>query len=123
MSTGAWIAACLMAAGGASPGVPEGLDVLKDTHFDIPIKIVPERKGDIRALELYVSTDKEHKWDQIRSAGPDQRSFAFTAPGDGLYWFNVVVIDRNNRREPPNLRDAPVGLKVLVDTLKPDVRL
>lgn len=123
MTTGAWIAACLLATPPTAPGVPEGFDVLNSTHFDIPIKIVQERKADIRALELYVSTDQGKKWDQIRSATPEQASFKYDAPGDGLYWFNVVVIDRDNRREPPNLRDAPAGLKVLVDTLKPDVRL
>src|SRR5262249_31340120 len=74
-------------------------------------------------LELYVSTDQGKTWSLVAKATPDKDRFPFFAPSDGQYWFSVVIIDQQGRSEPKNLISAPVGQKILVDTLKPDVRL
>ena len=118
MSTGAWAPACLLltALAGASPGaIPDDVYPMKDTRFEIPIKVEPARRGDIARIELYISTDQGRTWQQRGSVAPDTPSFPFLAKADGTYWFSIVVIDKNNNREPRDIYTAPVGMKVLID--------
>src|SRR5262249_43604629 len=54
---------------------------------------------------------------------PDTPAFSFYAQADGEYWFTVCVVDRQGRQELEDVKAAPVSLKTLVDTLKPEVRI
>src|SRR5207248_2480722 len=54
---------------------------------------------------------------------PDKQAFDFNADADGVYWFSVSVVYKNGMKEPEDVARAPVGRKVLIDTLKPDVRI
>src|SRR5207244_1692972 len=59
------------------------------------------------------------------SFGGSRMNFAVTAlvaKDDGLYWFQIVTIDRQGRKDPANVTAEPPALKVLVDTVKPVVR-
>lgn len=126
MNTGAWVPACLLltAVAGASAGtIPADVYPMKGDRFEIPIKVDPARRGDILTIELYISNDQGKTWSQRGSVPPDTPAFPFIAQADGNYWFSIVVVDKNNRKEPPDIYTAPVGMKILIDTRKPDVRL
>jgi hypothetical protein len=92
-------------------------------RFEIPIKVVEERRAEIKALELYCSTNLGKTWELVKTARPDDPSFPFTAPADGTYWFVVIVRDLQGRPEPASPYEAPVGQKILVKTQKPDIQL
>src|SRR5262249_49403708 len=118
MLSGMLSVACLLAVAGAPDVV-----ALNQNKFEIPIRILPERRSEIRELELYVSTNQGKNWNLVAKATPDKDRFGYFAQGDGQYWFSVVIIDQQGRSEPRDLMAAPVGQKILVDTLKPEVRL
>jgi hypothetical protein len=56
-------------------------------------------------------------------AAPDQEAFQFSAPRDGVYWFTVCAIDQQNNPEPADIYRVPPSQKILVDTIKPAVRI
>jgi hypothetical protein len=86
----------------------------------IPIDYHPGKKAEIRELLLYVSADLGQTWQQHAVGVPDRDThFSFTAPADGVYWFNMVVVDKSGRREPADVFKAAPALKVLFDTKKP----
>src|SRR5579859_4094192 len=59
MSMGLYGWACLLLTAGAAPPEP---CYLNQRSFQIPIRVQPERKDDIKGLELYVSTDNGQSW-------------------------------------------------------------
>ena len=77
----------------------------------IPIDYNPARRREIKELLLYVSPDQGQTWQQHAVAMPDRDAFfTFNAPADGIYWFNMVVVDKSGRREPADvLRNARVA--------------
>jgi hypothetical protein len=111
--------ACLLLAAGA--GAPEPWHV-NTTRFQIPIKILPERRAEIRELVLYVSTNQGQSWEMAARATPDKEAFPFIAPGDGTYWFSVAIIDHKGQQEPRDPMQAAVGQRIVIDTVKPEVR-
>src|SRR5262245_47971566 len=115
MISGTWSVACLLLALGTAPGVPADVVPLSHLKFEIPIRIDPARKGEIRSLELFYSTNQGRTWEQAGVATPEQSAFSFTAPTDGVYWFSVVVVDQRGNKEPPDPSKAPVGQKILID--------
>ena len=121
MAPGSLTLACLLLAVDATG--PDGTEYLNSPKFDIPITVAPEHRGAISALELYMSRDRGQSWDLYGRVAPDRSNFPVTTPGDGAFWFSVVVVYSAGRREPSNLRAAPVGQRVVVDTTRPDVRL
>ena len=68
-------------------------------------------------------TDQGKNWNDAGTATPDQSVFAYNAPGDGLYYFNLVIVDRQNHRDPPDVRTIPPAMRVLIDTSKPIIRI
>jgi hypothetical protein len=121
MATGSLTLALLLLAPGA-----DATDVvpMKSRHFEFPIQPIPEdQRAKIKELILYSSVDQGVTWNEAAVVSPDKHSFVFYAPADGLYWFNICVVDTNGVREPADIyKTAPRG-KVLVDTLKPNVRV
>lgn len=99
---------------------PADLVVRNYSKLDIPIKYDPAKKGDIRDLILYVSRNKNESWEQYAVANPDKDTFfGFTAPADGEYWFQMMIVDKQGRRDPADLRRVAPALKVLIDTKSP----
>ena len=125
MRTGAWTVTCLLLAALAktAPALPADVFPISDRRLEFPIKVDPSRKDLISRLELYMSADQGRTWEQVGSALPDQTAFTYPIKADGEFWFTIIVVDRQNRREPPAPSMAPVDQKILVDTLKPDVKL
>ena len=91
----------------------------------IPIDYNPAKRGEIKELLLYVSPDQGQTWQhagrrRTRTGTPSSRS---TPRPTGVYWFNMVVVDKNGRREPADVFKAAPALKVLFDTKKPVVNI
>jgi hypothetical protein len=98
-----------------------GVTYLNLSKMDIPIKF--ENKKLIREMLLKVSRNQGKTWEQYATARPDtDSSFTFTPPEDGLYWFQMVIVDNMGRQDPAevNERTAP-ALKLFIDTKKPDI--
>jgi hypothetical protein len=113
--------ACLVLSAGAVPPDPF---YLNQRAFQIPIRVQAERKDDVKGLELYVSTDNGQSWQLSAKAAPDQAAFSYAATRDGHYLFTVVVLDKKTGQpEPSNVMTAPVGQHIVVDTIRPDVRI
>lgn len=81
------------------------------------------RKAEIRELLLYASQDQGETWGQVSKIIPDQRSFEFSVPVDGTYWLRVASINRAGEQEPKNLYKVQPNWKLVIDTLKPSVRI
>lgn len=120
MGTGTLTLVCLLLATSTSP---QDVWPMNQRDFDIPIRTDPSRKAEIREMVLYVSTDQGKTWNKAAVTSPDQPAFQYNAPTDGLYYFSICVVDQQNRQDPADPYQAPVGQKILVDTLRPDVRL
>jgi hypothetical protein len=118
-ATLALVLSCLI-LGSASAGeiVP-----MNSRSFQIPITIKGDQKAKIKELLLFVSKDQGQTWSQVAAAKPDKTSFEFFAPADGLYWFSICVVNSSGNREPKDIYKVPPGQKVLVDTMKPSVRI
>jgi hypothetical protein len=89
----------------------------------IPIRVDPARRHEIKELILFSSSDQGKTWQQVAVAPPEQDGFPFYAPTDGIYWFSVCVVDQKGNREPPDIYKVPPSQKILVDTLKPLLRI
>lgn len=112
--------ACLLVNAQAGP-----VDIwhMNQPRFSIPIRIDPARRAEIKELWLYVSRDQGVTWDNVARSTPDKESFPFQAQGDGSYWFSVAIIDSQGQQEPRDIRTAPVGQKLIIDTRKPVARI
>jgi hypothetical protein len=107
----------------AATPLPADIAPVNSRSFGIPIRIDPGRQSEIRELILFVSPDQGKSWQQHAVAGPEQSQFNFTAPADGMYWFTIAVVDQKGVRAPNDPTSVKPGLKILVDTVKPEIRL
>ena len=108
-----------------SPGqAPADVTPWNSPSMKIPIDYNRDKKNEIKELLLYVSPDQGQTWQHHAVGYPDKDTFfSFNAPADGVYWFNMQVVDKSGRREPPDLYKAAPALKVLFDTKKPAVQI
>jgi hypothetical protein len=120
MTLGAMTWTCLLlAAGAAQPDVWN----MNQRAFQIPIRFDAQRRAEIRELDLYVSHDQGQTWNMEGKATPEKEFFPYTAKEDGPYWFTVAIIDQKGKQEPANILTAPVGQRIMVDTVKPEIEL
>jgi hypothetical protein len=122
MTVGAMTLTCLLLAAGQ---VPSDLVALNQTKVRFPLNINLARRQEISQIKLYVSSDRGLSWQQEAVVAPDQDAVYFYAPRDGEYWLQVATVSRNGKQEPDNIYRVPPGriAKVLIDTLKPLVRI
>jgi hypothetical protein len=111
--------ALLVMAAGPSPDVWP----INQANFKIPVHVDAARRAAIKELRLFVSNDEGRTWKQTGTAAPDQEAFEFHAPTDGIYWFTVCAIDQQNNQDPSDIYRVPPSQKILVDTIKPAVRI
>src|SRR5438094_6386654 len=119
MGTGTLTLAYLLLAAGATPDVWPS----DQSNIRIPIHVDPVRRPLIKQLVLYASSDEGRTWKQVAVASPDQEAFAFSAPTDGVYWITVTVVDPQGNSEPKDIYKVPPSQKILIDTLKPQVKI
>ena len=119
MTLGAMTWTCLFLTAAAPPDAWP----LNQKAFQIPIRLDPQHRAEVRELDLYVSHDQGQSWNLEGRATPDKEYFPYTAREDGPYWFTVVSIDQKGQQTPQDVHAAPVGQRVVVDTVRPDVQL
>jgi hypothetical protein len=90
-------------------------------NIKFPIQFAPDKVKSIRKVELHVSNDGGQVWQLAAVAPPTQDTFAYTAPADGRYWFQIVTEDLKGTRDPANLTTEAPAMKVLFDTKPPIV--
>jgi len=120
MGTG-WITwACLLLATGA-PEPPTYY--MNSRGFQIPLTVDASVKNNLREFIIYRSNDLGRTWQTYARIAPDKAGFDFLATEDGVFCFSIAVVDRRGVQEPPDVYKAPIGMKVVVDTTKPIVRM
>jgi hypothetical protein len=120
MSAGSLTLTCLLLLG----QVPSDVHVTNQRNNRIPFDpVAPEHRQEIREVLLFASRDQGKMWQQVAVAKPDQDGFAFYAPEDGLYWFRAAIINRQGKQEPENIYEGPPNQKMLIDSVKPIVRI
>lgn len=94
------------------------------TRFRIPFRYdaVEMRQLGATEIRLYRSADRGNSWEHVQTVAPDAAKFQFEAPTDGEYWFIVRTLDSKNRLHPDPSVVEP-GLKVIVDTARPELNL
>lgn len=120
MVTGTFTVACLLLAVGGGP--PEVVH-LNQKSFQIPIKIDPERRPLIAQVLLFEASKDGHEWRQVGAVPPDRDAFTYFAREDGPYMFKVAVEGKDRRRDPPDIYQAPLGLRVVIDTARPQLKI
>jgi hypothetical protein len=85
--------------------------------FRVPVKI-ESRSSEIERILLFVSADQGKTWQEAGTIGPEEESFRYLAPGDGVYWFAVQIALKNKSKEPPDVLLLEPALKVTVQTPK-----
>jgi beta-lactamase regulating signal transducer with metallopeptidase domain len=100
--------------------LPPDVMPVRQRSFVIPVRTDPAVRAKLKELILYVSTDQGLTWQESARISPDKDkdSFTFQAPADGLYWFNVSVVDGDGRHQPLDASKAPPAIKVWVRTGK-----
>lgn len=97
------------------PADPEAAtSYLPSAQFKIPFNIELLR-GDLREVQLWVSTDEGESWQMHGVAHPGDRWFDFRAAAEGLYFFSVQTIDAEGNAFP----SPSPPLRVTIDTSKP----
>ena len=120
MAAHSWALACVWLMLGQAPGEPL---VTNQRSLRVPVDIQEARRAELREIVLYASNDRGGTWQQVASMLPTQSAFTFNAPIDGTYWLRVAVINRAGKQEPENLYQGPPDQKVVIDTMKPFLRL
>ena len=92
----------------------------KTRTIEIPVAFKKDSK--IRQALLFVARNGENTWYQESEVTPDKSSFIYTAKDDGIYWFKVVTVDMQGKKDPPDVTKDIPDLKVLIDTIPPMVR-
>ncbi len=89
----------------------------------IPVDIDSARQREVRELVLYASPDEGKTWERYAKIAPDKDSFNYYARGDGTYWFRVAAVNLQGKQDPENLHKGPPDLKVIIDSVKPQMRI
>src|SRR3954451_24807820 len=103
---------------------------VNDVHYtnqrnhEIPVNVQESVRADMREYLLYRSDDLGRSWQQTAAIPASKTGFAFYAPGDGVYWFQVAFVNKTGVQDPDDktIMRNPPHLKMVIDTLKPIVR-
>jgi hypothetical protein len=108
---------------GQSPTPPAEsvVPVTNKKTFPIPVEVKPNRRAEIRWLELWASRDGGQLWEIFDQQKNDQETLTFKDKGDGLYWVNMVIKYNDGRLEPPDVSRVVPAMKVVIDTVPPVV--
>lgn len=120
MAANSWALACAILSLGQ---VPSDVLITNQRALSIPVNIQESRRAELRELVLYASNDQGRTWSQVAAMLPTQTAFTFNAPIDGTYWLRVAVVNHQGKQEPENLYQGPPNQKVVIDTMKPLLRL
>ncbi len=74
-------------------------------------------------MRLFVSTDDGKNWQPSAVAAPKKKSFLCVCNKDGLHCFAVQTKDVKGNLFPERVEDLKPNMRVMIDTLRPDVQL
>jgi len=103
--------------------VPSDVACFNHRNLRVPIGIHPSKRAQISQLVLYVSSDQGKSWHQEAVVPPENDEFLFYAPFDGMYWLRVATVNKQGKQEPEDVTKGAPDQKVLIDTLKPMIRI
>ncbi|MBX7105135.1 MAG: hypothetical protein K1X57_13725 [Gemmataceae bacterium] len=95
---------------------------MADRSIAIPYSLAVN-PAEVSEIVLYVSIDQGRAWSRAAVIKPTDRHFAYEAPSDGMYWFTVAVVYKTGTQVPADVRELPPQKKLLIDTVKPVVRM
>ena len=95
----------------------------RERAFRIPLEMTEAERKAAAWIRLMVSTDSGKTWSRVREESPKRSTVTFRAPGDGCYWLALAVVGHDEKMRPANPADLKAGLKVVIDTAKPEVAL
>jgi hypothetical protein len=109
---------------GMTLGQPLGPDYypMNSRTIKLPIEYKKDRKS-IRQVLLYVARNGENTWYQEGFVTPDKDAFVYVAKDDGVYWFKMVIEDLKGNKDPADLTRDPPDLKMVIDTVAPQIRV
>jgi hypothetical protein len=110
----------LLVAGDPEPGK---VVAFHDRVLQIPVKFDPARRAQISQVILFQSTNQGRTWEQKAAIPATQEYINVSFDTDGSYWFTLCIVGQDGKREPSDPSRAPVGLKLLVDTKRPEIHL
>jgi hypothetical protein len=92
---------------------------INERYFLLPIRVRADRKDEVSKIIINVSTDEGNRWRVAGTVQPDEEGLRFRAEADGVYWFTVQVVGKDNVKEPAEVgKEGAQILKILVDTRK-----
>lgn len=119
---GFWNVACTCM--GLALGQAAGEPVLTNQRsLQIPVNFHDVQRAELRNIVLYSSSDQGRTWQQAAVIAPTKNFFTFDAQADGTYWLQVAAIDKQGRQDPANIQQREPDLKIVMDTLKPLLRI
>ncbi|MBX9585369.1 MAG: hypothetical protein K2X87_34105, partial [Gemmataceae bacterium] len=89
--------------------------------FVVPIHLT-EAGASGSTVQVQVSRDRGATWTTHGYYKSEGQGLNFEATADGEYWFRVAAISENGVRGPDDRTTGGPDLKVLVDTVPPEVR-
>lgn len=104
----------------------------RNPSFRVPLQLDAGTRAGLREIQLHVRRPPDG-WRLQETVPADRRAFEYRAPRDGEYWFRFVLVDRDGRETPAQVRSVgppgqilPFGpeaaaLIVVVDTQPPEV--
>jgi hypothetical protein len=102
---------------------PDGVVYSPHQAFRIPLDLTPEERQQISAVRLFVSEDEGKTWVLHSDGATDMKIITFRATRDGTYWFSIALVDHQGQQMPADIRTVEPGLRVVVDTLRPEMNL
>jgi hypothetical protein len=113
----------LISGPGQAPADGDGFVCSPQSTFRIPIELSASERQGISAIRLFVSEDQGETWVRHSDGDPAMDVVTFRASKDGPYWFAIALVDKAGVQTPGDVRGIEPGLKVLVDTQKPEMQL
>lgn len=115
--------ALLGAAGLGQPPADADIVPHNTRALVLDINYDPARKKDIDKSYLFVSRDRGQTWPLESVATPDKPAFQYTAPEDGEYWVNMMIVYKNGQKDPPDITRVAPARKLLIDATAPAVKI
>lgn len=90
----------------------------------IPVNVPEAERANYREYLLYASADQGRTWQQAGAIPASKNAFAYYAPSDGAFWFQVATVNRAGVQDPDDrtIIKSPPHLKMQIDTVKPIIK-
>jgi hypothetical protein len=104
---------------GQAPAAPRKIYTNRPA-FKLPLRVDENDRLRLQEVQLFVREGPGGQWTKKEAVSPTQKEFVFRPPHDGEYWFTVVTVDKDGRKNPADLAQEAPGLIVVVDRQPPD---